>query len=236
MLDYAVHLGLLLSDQAREKRLIRKSDSLSVVLKSLLLKVIPILTTIILAIKATRLPTWPSLSFGVATCVAMGMATYFVSVPLAKETQARKASRDDKVEMNSSEAHEAQAHYTASTKTKARYRSAWQVFLFIGIVLIFLFLADEGSMVIWLRLGHQFLSIDETYDKFAQSYPKVTPILKAMRSGPGILHCLFLASERVWTATPMPLGQVEWAWKSHSPPGTATQPSPLQSKYASDAV
>ncbi|RSL71139.1 hypothetical protein CEP54_001525 [Fusarium duplospermum] len=177
------HLGLTLSDQAQEKRLIRKSGSLSVALKSLL-KVIPILTTIILAIKETRLPAAPSLSVGVATCVAMGMATYFVSVPLAKATQARKASRDDKVESNSSKAPEAQAHYTASAKTKAKYRSAWQVVLFISIVLIFLFLADEYSMAIWLRLGHQFLSIDETYDKFAQSYPKVTPILKAMRSGP----------------------------------------------------
>jgi hypothetical protein len=96
MLDYMVHLGLVLSDQAQEKRLIRKSDSLSVALKSLL-KVIPILTTIILAIKETRLPAATSLSVGVATCVAMGMATCFVSVPLAKETQARKASRDDKL-------------------------------------------------------------------------------------------------------------------------------------------
>ncbi|RSL81994.1 hypothetical protein CDV31_016977 [Fusarium ambrosium] len=172
------HLGLTLSDQAQEKRLIRKSDSLSVALKSLL-KVI-----LILAIKETRLPAAPSLSVGVATCVAMGMATYFVSVPLAKATQARKASRDDKVETNSSKAHEAQAHYTASAKTKAGYRPAWQVVLFIGIVLVFLFLADEDSMVIWLRLGHQFLSIDETYDNFAQSHPKVTSILKAMRSGP----------------------------------------------------
>ncbi|RSL43392.1 hypothetical protein CEP54_015099, partial [Fusarium duplospermum] len=164
MLDDMVHLGLVLSGQAQEKRLIRKSDSLSVVLKCLLLKVIPILTTTILAMKATRLPAWTSLSFGVATQAAMGMATYFVFVPLARMTQARKALRDDKVETNSSEADEAQDHYTASTKTKARYRSAWQVILFIGIVLIFLFLADEGSMAMWLRLGHQFLSIDETYD------------------------------------------------------------------------
>jgi hypothetical protein len=97
MLDYMVHLGLVLSDQAQEKRLIRKSDSLSVVLKSLLLKVIPILTTIILAIKATRLPAWSSLSFGGATQGAMGMATCLVFIPLARTTQARKASRDDKV-------------------------------------------------------------------------------------------------------------------------------------------
>ncbi|RTE75465.1 hypothetical protein BHE90_010079 [Fusarium euwallaceae] len=96
ILEDMTHLGLTLSDQAQEKRLIRKSDSLSVALKSPL-KAIPILTTIILAIKETRLPAAPSLSVGVATCVAMGMATYFVSVPLAKVTQARKASRDDKV-------------------------------------------------------------------------------------------------------------------------------------------
>lgn len=96
VLDNAVLLGLTLSDQVQEKRLIRKSDSLSVVLKSLL-KIIPILTTIILAVKETRLPTAPLASLGVAICVAMGMTNYFVFVPLAKTTQARKASRDDKL-------------------------------------------------------------------------------------------------------------------------------------------
>ena len=63
--------------------------------------------------------------------------------------------------------------------------------------------------MVCLRLAHQIHSIDQTYDKIAQSLPKAIRIMSAMESNGGILYSLGIASARVWKVKPMALVEVD---------------------------
>jgi hypothetical protein len=100
---------------------------------------------------------------------------------------------------------------TMSLKTRENVQCLWKLVVFVIIGAFILVsgsrLNEDGdeSLGLYLRLGSQFWSIDETYGKMVQSFPKAYAILCAMNAAGGIVFNLSEACARVWAVESMPL-------------------------------
>jgi hypothetical protein len=98
-----------------------------------------------------------------------------------------------------------------SLKTRENVQCLWKLVVFVIIGAFILVsgsrLNEDGdeSLGLYLRLGSQFWSIDETYGKMVQSFPKAYAILCAMNAAGGIVFNLSEACARVWAVESMPL-------------------------------
>ncbi|KAI0187940.1 hypothetical protein F4808DRAFT_70711 [Astrocystis sublimbata] len=210
-----VHIRLILQDSAYqgascgplhlERRVIRKADCLGVMVRGCVLK-----------LPATAIATWLSfrqaglpigfciLLSGVVLGLLVFNAIYFTS-PLSLEIQVRKLARDDAVEAASSVAEEKQDCYIAAMKT-------WNAFVSIrraslGCLLCVLFLYG-GNHVTILRLAHHIISIDDAFDKMAQSAPKAHQILQLAQRSNSPVSVIRVAARRALVGNSMLLAEV----------------------------
>jgi hypothetical protein len=95
MLDYTAFSALYGQQSLSVRRLIRKSDTLNVILKGCILKVPAIVTTIIVALRQAGVPTWRSVMIAVLCPSLTGGIAFVISVASVRMVQSRKSERDD---------------------------------------------------------------------------------------------------------------------------------------------
>ncbi|KAK3934399.1 hypothetical protein QBC46DRAFT_273867 [Diplogelasinospora grovesii] len=190
------------------RRLIRKSDSLNAILKGLLLKVPLILITFLVALRLAGLSIWLSSMLAVLCSGLMGGIAFIISVDSVRMLQGLKSKRDDAVEGCAPERDNLQICYTAAMKSRERFRRVWKLLLFAGVCVLLLLATSSENTAVCIRLGHQIRSMDETYEKMVQSFPKASRVLEAMRETGGITAHIVFACERVWQVRPPPLSEL----------------------------
>lgn len=104
-----------------------------------------------------------------------------------------------------------QDSYTAAMKVREISRCYRKLLLLTGVAVFFFLAASNGNVPMCIKLGHQIRSMDETYDKMVQSFPKALGIIKAIRQTGGIMSHLPAACERAWLVRER---RYEW-WMGH---------------------
>ncbi|KAI1158983.1 hypothetical protein F5B18DRAFT_638741 [Nemania serpens] len=199
VLQDSAYQGACCGSSQSERRIIRKADSLGVVLKGCALKLPATATTTWLSLGQTGLPVWLCVLLSSALLAILALNAIYITSPLALEIQVRKAARDDAVEAALWTADDNQSQYMAVMKT-------WGVFFFIrrviiGFLLCVLYLYG-GSPVTVLRLAHHVFSIDDACEKMAQSAPKASHIIRLARRLRSTTSVLQIASRRVMLGRP----------------------------------
>lgn len=97
VLQDSAYQGACCGSSQSERRIIRKADSLGVVLKGCALKLPATATTTWLSLGQTGLPVWLCVLLSSALLAILALNAIYITSPLALEIQVRKAARDDAV-------------------------------------------------------------------------------------------------------------------------------------------
>ncbi|KAK3935208.1 hypothetical protein QBC46DRAFT_272234 [Diplogelasinospora grovesii] len=208
VLDYMASNALYGQPSFSLRRSIRKSDSLNAILKGLLLKVPSIFITFLVALRLAGLSIWLSSMLAVLCSGLMGGIAFIISVDSVRMLQGLKSKRDDALEGCTPERDDIQICYTAAMKSRERFRRVWKLLLFTGVCVLLLLATSSENTAVCIRLRHQIRSMDETYEKMVQSFPKASRVLEAMRETGGITAHILVACERVWQVRPPPLSEL----------------------------
>lgn len=97
VLQDSAYQGACCGSSQSERRIIRKADSLGVVLKGCALKVPATVATTGLSLRQTGLPVWLCVLLSGALLATLALNAIYIISPLTLEIQARKVARDDAV-------------------------------------------------------------------------------------------------------------------------------------------
>ncbi|KAI6292261.1 hypothetical protein MCOR34_010030 [Pyricularia oryzae] len=154
------------------RRLIRKSDSLATIGKTLL-KVESAFITLVKVLSQAGFPLYLAAFSSAALTRVLGLGTFCLFAPIAQDAQKLKSSRDDSVEGLASKSMEDGWLYTESLQRLELTLTLWKLFICLVVVLAWYSLgAKRADIAIFARLAHQISFADDNFQKMSQTYQK----------------------------------------------------------------
>ncbi|KAI6535054.1 hypothetical protein MCOR05_006105 [Pyricularia oryzae] len=142
ILNAATNEALSSSANPSERRLIRKSDSLATMGKTLL-KVESAFITLVKVLSQGGFPLYLAAFTSVVLTGILGLGTFCLFAPISKKVQKLKSSRDDSVEDLAPEATKNGWLYTESLQRLERAVTLWKLFICVLVVLACIFCSSE---------------------------------------------------------------------------------------------
>ncbi|KAI7908838.1 hypothetical protein M0657_012111 [Pyricularia oryzae] len=171
------------------RRLIRKSDSLATIGKTML-KVESAFITLVKVLSQAGFPLYLAAFSSIALTGALALGTFCLFGPISEDAQRLKSSRDDSVEGLAPKAMEDGWLYTESLQRLERTVTLWKLFICLVVVLAWYFLgAKRADIAIFARLAHQISSADDNFQKMSQTYQKSARIIQEMSMQGGVFIC-----------------------------------------------
>ncbi|KAJ9419906.1 hypothetical protein FOXG_22210 [Fusarium oxysporum f. sp. lycopersici 4287] len=197
----------LIQGQALTSQAAAKSLSLDTVLKGIVLKALPTAVAIGEALNIL-LPWWLALFIVIAVLCFMGSTSYFVFIPLAKKMQEVKAKRD-KARREELDDSVEQTQYVACLKLGAYVRNFELIILGLGLIAFISSVELEGNERQYYRLVAKLFSMDEAFNKMAQSFANASAIISLAQTWKSLARNIYRACEETWKVSPMALDKVQ---------------------------